>query len=108
MEGILLEPLQYYEKVGKTAHEQNVSAHFNELLNQSGVDVAENRATVKKYKAEKATAQKITSRVADFGDYRVFYRGGCRGGKNREKPFAWRTFAWRRNVAWHRWDFADF
>ena len=64
MEGILLEPLQYYEKVGKTAHEQNVSAHFNELLNQSGVDVAENRATVKKYKAEKATAQKIQDKLS--------------------------------------------
>ncbi|MBQ8447065.1 MAG: hypothetical protein IJX31_04730 [Clostridia bacterium] len=64
MEGILLEPLKYYESVGKTAHERNVTAHFDDLVERSGVDVAENRATVKKYKAEMATAQKIREKLS--------------------------------------------
>lgn len=64
MEGILLEPLKYYESVGKTAHAQNVNAHFDDLIEKSGVDVAENRATVKKYKAEMTTAQKIREKLS--------------------------------------------
>ena len=63
MEGILLEPLKYYESAGKTTHEQNVKAYFDDLLEKSGVDVVKNRATVKKYKAEMATAEKLRDRI---------------------------------------------
>lgn len=59
----LLEPLRYYETVGRAEHEANVTAHFEKLLSQSKVNVAENRATVKAYNAEKAAADKVARRI---------------------------------------------
>lgn len=59
MNELLLEPLKYYEKVGAAEHEQNVAAHFDALLQKSGVNVEENRATAKKYRAEMLTLEKL-------------------------------------------------
>ena len=64
MEGILLEPLKYYESVGKAAHEKNIAAHFDDLVEKSRLNVEENRATVKKYKAEQATVEKIRDKLS--------------------------------------------
>ncbi len=60
----LLQPLDYYEKIGKKEHEDNVTAHFDELLAKSKVDVAQNRTTVKAYKAEMVTVGKIRDKIA--------------------------------------------
>ena len=48
----LLEPLKYYEIEGKATHEKNVNEYFDDLVTKSGINVEENRATVKKYKKE--------------------------------------------------------
>ena len=49
----LLEPLKYYETEGKAKHEENVKSFLDGLIAKSGVNADENRATVKKYYAEK-------------------------------------------------------
>lgn len=65
----LLEPLRYYRSSLAHDAEQNASDFFEELLKKSGVDEAENAATVKKYDTEhqKAkTAEKGLSRLRVF------------------------------------------
>ena len=68
----ILEPLKYYEGVGQATHAENVTAHFDGLVEKSGVNVEQNRATVKKYKAEMATAQKLRDRLTRKKVLRVF------------------------------------
>ncbi len=59
----LIQPLDYYEKLGREEHKINASERFDELLASSGVDVEANRATVKKYNAERAHADKLRSSI---------------------------------------------
>ena len=68
----LLEPLKYYEKMGKREHEQNVTAYFDDLLKKSKVNVEENRATTKKYYAETATIEKLRDKLFRKKVARVF------------------------------------
>ena len=48
----LLEPLKYYNDVGKKQHEENTKEYFEALFNKSGVDAEENRRTAKEYRSE--------------------------------------------------------
>ena len=64
MNELLLEPLKYYEKTGAPTHKQNVTEHFEKLLKESNVNVEQNRATVKKYKAEMLTVEKLRAKRA--------------------------------------------
>lgn len=59
MNELLLEPLKYYEKVGAAEHEKNLAEYVDSLVDKSGVDIAQNRATAKKYRAEKAAIAKL-------------------------------------------------
>lgn len=68
----LLEPLKYYEKMGKREHEQNVTAYFDDLLKKSKVNVEENRATTKKYYVETATIEKLRDKLFRKKVARVF------------------------------------
>ena len=52
MDSLILEPLKYYKSVLKERHKENLEGHFDELVRRSGIDVEQNRATVKKYDAE--------------------------------------------------------
>ena len=61
MDDLLLEPLKYYEKVGKEEHKQNTEDFFENLLKESGVDADQNRETVKAYNKEKALANDARS-----------------------------------------------
>ncbi len=61
MDDLLLEPLKYYEKVGKEEHKQNTEDFFENLLKESGVDADQNRETVKAYNKEKALANNARS-----------------------------------------------
>lgn len=72
MNELLLEPLKYYERVGKQEHAKNAVDYFEDLLKQSKVDVEENRATVKAYKKEKAAAEHIRSKIRKKKALRVF------------------------------------
>ncbi len=64
MDERLLEPLKYYEQQGAREHEENVTAYFEELVKRSQVNVEENRDTVKKYNAEKASAAKVRESIS--------------------------------------------
>lgn len=71
MHELLLEPLEFYEKWGRDEHKKNAEEHFDTLLARSGVDVAENRATVKKYKSEMAAAESVRSSISKKKALRV-------------------------------------
>ena len=45
------EPLDYYKSRLKAEFEKNANEYFDELVKRSGVDAAENAATVAKYDA---------------------------------------------------------
>lgn len=55
----IFEPLEYYRDTGKAAHKENINEYFEQLLSKSGVNVEENRATVKKYRERLAAVQKL-------------------------------------------------
>ncbi len=67
----LLEPLKFYETVGRQRHAENVLGHFESLLKQSGVNEAENRATVRRMKEELAAAEKVGRTLAGWKFCRV-------------------------------------
>jgi len=67
----LLEPLKYYETEGKAKHEENVKAFLDGLIARSGLNVEENRATVKKYYTEKGTADKLSKKARRLKFLRV-------------------------------------
>ena len=71
MQEELLEPLKYYNNVGRAAHDANVKEYLSDLISRSGVDVAANHATVKKYHAEEAAAEKISKRITRYKVLRV-------------------------------------
>lgn len=66
MNGLLFEPLKYYNTEAKEKHKSNVTSHFDDLVKQSRVDVEANRATVKKYKAELDKIDKINAKIRRF------------------------------------------
>ena len=70
MDGISLEPLKYYTGYARDKHKENVEAHFESLFKASGVNVEENRETVKKYDAELEKIKKLSSAITA---YRVFF-----------------------------------
>ncbi len=63
MNGLLLEPLKYYKYTLCDKVKSGFTAHFNSLVLASGIDVEENRATVKKYKKEQAHIEKVRKRL---------------------------------------------
>lgn len=71
MNEAILEPLKYYNSIGRTQHDENVKQYLEELINRSGVDIAANHATVKKYRTEEATAEKIAKRIRLYKVLRV-------------------------------------
>lgn len=67
----LLEPVKFYETVGKQLHEDNAKAFFEDLLQKSAVNEEENRATVKKYDAESLIAAGIRKKLNGYKAWRV-------------------------------------
>lgn len=73
----LLEPLKAYESRLGQQHRDNTSAYFERLLKESRVDVAQNRATVKKYDAEQAIIAKLNKRISKYKIFRVLLIIAC-------------------------------
>lgn len=63
MDSLLLEPLKYYNQVLKHRHKENLTARFDDLVRESGINVEQNRATVKKYDAQMVKVEKERSRL---------------------------------------------
>lgn len=51
MTGVIYEPLELYEQKLKDAHAEKTQAFFEELVSRSGVNIEENRETVRQYNA---------------------------------------------------------
>ena len=64
MHDLLLEPLEYYEKFGREEHKRNAEERFEALVAQSGIDVEQNRATVKRYNAAMQTVENSRKSVS--------------------------------------------
>ena len=67
----LLEPLKFYKNTGRARHEENARQYLDELIARSGIDIAANHATVKKYRAQEAAAEKIAKRIRLYKTLRV-------------------------------------
>lgn len=59
----LLEPLKFYENIGKQLHADSTTEYFNDLLTRSGVSVDANRATVKAYDAEQKKIDAVKRKI---------------------------------------------
>ena len=49
MNSVIYDPLEEYESKYKANHFANTNQFFEKLVEQSGIDIEKNRATVKKY-----------------------------------------------------------
>lgn len=67
----LLEPLKFYEKLGKQQHSDNIREHFDALKKASGINEEENRATVKKYKHELVLLGNVKKKISRYKLFKV-------------------------------------
>jgi hypothetical protein len=72
MDQLIFNPLEDYEKILKDQHKANTEAFFLELETRSGVNKEENRATVKKYNAQRAKADNVKKKAGRWKALRVF------------------------------------
>ena len=68
----LLEPIKYYDTVGKATHQKNAEEYFDRLVTQSTINVEENRKTVKEYKTELEAVSVIEKKIKKKKTARVF------------------------------------
>lgn len=59
MNTVIYDPLEEYEKKYKNLHHENTSQFFRELVQQSGVDIEQNRETVRLYNQYKENLAKL-------------------------------------------------
>lgn len=64
MDGLILEPLKYYNSYAKEKHKSNAQEHFDSLAARSGVDVEANRKTVKELNLELAAIDKLKKEIS--------------------------------------------
>ena len=68
----LLEPEKVYKSQLKDAHNERVTARFDELTKQSGVDIGANKATVEQYNKVNAELSKVNSKIGSSNALKVF------------------------------------
>ena len=66
MNEMLIEPLKYYETQGSEEHAKNCAEYYDRLLQESGVNVDENRKTVEGYNAEQDKIKALDKEIAKF------------------------------------------
>ena len=71
MDELIYEPLEYYEKVAKQSHKDNISEHLDRLTNASGIDVEANRSTVAKYDKKLKHIEQLNKRRTLYVALRV-------------------------------------
>ena len=72
MENLLLEPLKFYDKEGKSSLERNANEHFDMLVKKSSIDVAENRKTAELYRKQDFLAESINKKLGRLKTLRGF------------------------------------
>ncbi len=68
----LLEPLKAYKSKLEKEFADNAAAMFQEMVERSKIDVAQNRATAKAYRGEIAIAEKIAAKLSAHKSLRGF------------------------------------
>lgn len=68
---MIFSPLKDYEQTLKNTHAAHTQARFQQLSDQSGVNIEANRATVQAYNAQKAGADKEKGRLSRLKTFRV-------------------------------------
>lgn len=71
MDDKVLEPVKYYERQGKQEHLDNINAHFDALVETSGVDIEANRQTVEKWKSEQEVIASLSKVLKKFKIFRI-------------------------------------
>ncbi len=64
MNDAVLEPLQAYKTQLEQQFLDNTDAMFEDMVKRSGIDLAQNRATAKSYRAELAVAKKLEDKLS--------------------------------------------
>lgn len=64
MDDILLEPLKAYKEVYEKKFDENADKYFDDLVKKSGIDVAENRETVKNYEHELGALNELKKKLS--------------------------------------------
>lgn len=72
MDDILLDPLNAYKTCYREKFKENAENYFQKLVEESGTDTEENRATVKKYRQKTAEAQKYRAKSSRSKSLRGF------------------------------------
>jgi len=62
MNSVIYNPLEEYESKHKNTHAENTNKFFERLVQQSGVDIAQNRETVRQYNELKEHLSKLTKK----------------------------------------------
>ncbi len=72
MDDALLEPLKAYKELYEKQFDENAKNYFDGLVKQSGIDVAQNRKTVKEHKTELANIAAIENKLSSVKTLRGF------------------------------------
>ncbi len=67
----LLEPLKFYETLGKSQHQDNIREYFDSLVDASGLNVEGNRMTVKTYKHELELLDGVKKKISKYKIFKV-------------------------------------
>lgn len=65
-------PLEQYQKIYKDAHNQNVEAFIDNLIEKSQVNIDENRSTVKKIRKKEAERDHLSKKISGKKTLRLF------------------------------------
>ena len=68
----IFEPLEYYRDYGKTAHQTNVNEYFDALVKKSGINVDQNKETVKKYREKQKLIDSMNKKLNGHKLLRTF------------------------------------
>ena len=71
MSSMIYNPLEEFDSKFKDMHIENTNKHFSELVSRSGIDIEENRKTVKSYEDERVSLKKIQGRYNLWRFFRV-------------------------------------
>ena len=70
MDSIIYDPLEEYEKKYRNLHSEKTNAFFEKLTRQSGVDIEQNRETVRQYNVYTEQMAKLQKKL----NWRRFFR----------------------------------
>ena len=71
MNAVIYDPLEEFDTRHRNTHSEKVNQFFEELVQRSGVDIAQNRETVRQYNEYKENLAKLTKKLNRLRFFRV-------------------------------------